>query len=123
MKKTITTIALLTTILTSCGPSQEEIAAREKIKTDSIAQAAQQQLLDQQAAEQEEINESANQESLKQQLIELKSQLAGEETKMQNIQEYKLLRTPEEKAQQVSDQTRIIEELTQQISETKKQIK
>lgn len=122
MKKIIYAFVTLTIFLSSCGPSKEQIAAEEKRKLDSAAAAGQQQLLDQQAADQALADEAMNQETLKQQLIELKSQLAAEEIKMQDIQSYKLLRTVDEKAQQVGDQTKIIEELKNQITETEKQI-
>jgi len=123
MKKIITTIALLTSVLTSCGPSAEQIAAEEKRKLDSATAAGQQQLLEQQAAAQAEADEAANQEALKQELIDLKSQLAGEEAKLKDIEQFKLLRTADEKAEQIATQTKIVEELKAQIAEVEKQIK
>ena len=64
MKKTIATIVILTTILTSCGPSAEQVAAEEKRKLDSATMAGQQQLLDQQATAQAEAEAAAQQEVL-----------------------------------------------------------
>jgi hypothetical protein len=121
MKKTIT-IATLTISLLSCGPSKQELEANQKRQLDSASAAGQQQVLDQQASEQALANEAANQEILKQQLIDLKAQLAAEESKLNDIKQWKLGRTEDEKAQQISDQTRIIEELKNQIIETDKQI-
>ena len=123
MKKTIATIAILTSVITSCGPSAEQIAAEEKRKLDSATAAGQQQLLEQQAAAQAEADEAANQEALKQQLIDLKSQLAGEEAKLNDTEQFKLLRTADEKAEQIAAQTKIVEELKAQIEEVEKQIK
>jgi hypothetical protein len=111
MKKSILTIAVLSTMLIACGPSAAEIAAKAK-----------QELLDQQAADAAAAAEVANREALKQQVVELKAQFAGEESKMDAIQQWQLGRTEDEKAQQISDQTRVIEELKNQISETEKQI-
>ena len=122
MKKTILTIATLTIFLTGCGPSKEQLEAQQKRQLDSATTAGQQQLLDQQANEQASVNEAANQEALKQQLIDFKAQVAAEESKLNDIQDWKLGRTADEKAQQISDQTRIIEELKNQIIETDKQI-
>ena len=110
-------------VITSCGPSAEQIAAEEKRKLDSATAAGQQQLLEQQAAAQAEADEAANQEALKQQLVDLKSQLAGEEAKLNDTEQFKLLRTADEKAEQIAAQTKIVEELKAQIEEVEKQIK
>ena len=120
MKKTIATIAILTTVLTSCGPSAEQVAAEEKRKLDSATAAGQQQLLDQQATAQAEA--AAQQEILKQQLIDLNAQLAGEESKLNSTEEFKLLRTADEKAAQIAEQTKVVMELKAQIAEVEKQI-
>ena len=140
MKKTIITIASLIITLISCGPSKEQIAAEGTRKNDSAIEskqqqliekqakeqaafeAGQQQLIEQQAKEQADAEASNNQYALKQQLIDLKSQLAAEESKMDDIQGIKLFRTQDEKSQQIADQTRVIEELKNQIIETEKQI-
>jgi hypothetical protein len=122
MKKTIATIAILTTVLTSCGPSAEQVAAEEKRKLDSATAAGQQQLLDQQATAQAEAEAAAQQEILKQQLIDLNAQLAGEESKLNSTEEFKLLRTADEKAAQIAEQTKVVMELKAQIAEVEKQI-
>ncbi|MBS1635243.1 MAG: hypothetical protein JST26_04915 [Bacteroidetes bacterium] len=122
MKRTFTTILAASLFLLSCGPSKEQIEAREKAKNDSIAEAAKAELLNQQMEAQAEADQAANQEVLKQQVIELKGQLAAAEAKLDDINGIKLLRTPEEKQQQIADQTVIIEELKKQIEDTQKQI-
>jgi len=122
MKKTIVTIVILTTILTSCGPSAEQVAAEEKRKLDSATMAGQQQLLDQQATAQAEAEAAAQQEILKRQLIDLSAQLAGEESKLNSTGEFKLLRTADEKAAQIAEQTKVVMELRAQIAEVEKQI-
>jgi hypothetical protein len=122
MKKTIVTIVILTTILTSCGPSAEQVAAEEKRKLDSATMAGQQQLLDQQATAQAEAEAAAQQEILKRQLIDLSAQLAGEESKLNSTGEFKLLRTADEKAAQIAEQTKVVMELRALIAEVEKQI-
>ncbi len=122
MKKTITTIAVLVSVLTACGPSKEQIAAEEKRKLDSAATAGQQQLLQQQADDQAKVEAAANQDALKQQLIDLKGQLAAAESRLDDIQKWKLGRSEDEKAQQIEDQTKVIEDLKNQIADTEKQI-
>ena len=67
--------------------------------------------------------EIETQRILKNQLIELKSQLAGEEARLESIQGFIFLRTRSEKAQQITDQTRVIEKLKAEIQEVKKQIR
>ena len=113
MKKTITLFTTLL-LLSACGPSAEQVAAREKIKNDSIALAAKQELLDQQA-------KAEKVAALKQQLIELKAQLAGEEARLQSVAEFHLLRSASREAEEVANQTRVVEELRAQIEELSQQ--
>ena len=112
MIRTLTTLALITT-LNACGPSAAEIAIREQIKTDSIAKVAKEELLNEQA-------EAEEQKRLKQQLMLLKAELAGAKAKLESIHGFKLLRTQDEKARQITNQTYIIEELKAQIEEINK---
>lgn len=65
---------------------------------------------------------AAERENLNNALIELRSQLAGEQTKLQNVQGFHLLRSKERKAKEVAEQTRIIEELRQRISDIEKRL-
>jgi hypothetical protein len=55
--------------------------------------------------------------------MELKAELAGAETKLNSIHEFKLFRMQDEKAQQVADQTLIIERLNAKIAELKQRLK
>jgi len=138
MKKTIGILIASALIFASCGPSKEQLEAQQMAKNDSIVQTAQQALLLQQqtdaqnAAQQEQLKQQAEveqqseaeqQADLKQHLIVLTSQLAGAKTKLESIQEFKILRTKDEKAQQVTDQTQVIGELEAQIEQVKAQIK
>ncbi|MGZ3862496.1 MAG: hypothetical protein ACXVPN_02725 [Bacteroidia bacterium] len=93
----------------SCGPSKAETEAKIRLQTiqDSITEAAEQQ----------------KQEELKNQLIDLKSQLAAEESKLNDVEKWQLLRSESEKTQQIADQTKIVETLKSQISDIQKQIK
>lgn len=101
--------------IVACGPSKEEREAQEKANMDSIAKAAQEDLLKQQ-------EHADSQKKLKEELIDLNAKLVGEEAKLQNINEFKLLRTIEEKAKQLESQTKVVEKLKAQISEVEKQI-
>jgi len=100
------------TLSQSCGPSREEIAA-ELRRSEAIAD----------SINAENQREAERQALLKQELIELKANLAGAQAKLNSINEFKLLRTQDEKAEQVADQTRIIEELNSKIEEVQTQIK
>jgi hypothetical protein len=93
--------------LNACGPSASDTA--------QIEQTAREELLRQQEY-------ARQQEALKKGLIELKARLAGEETKLQSIGEFHLLRTKDEKAQQVADQAKVIEKLKVKITEVENQI-
>jgi len=116
MKQLIISITLALMIFSSCGPSKEEIEARETFKNDSISRVAKQELLDEQAFK-------AEQDSLKQQLMFLKGQLAAAEVTMQDLQQPKLFRSSAKKAEQIAAQTIMIEQLKSQITETEKLIK
>ena len=67
------------------------------------------------------MSDSERQE-IKQQIIELKAQLAGEQAKLENIESFHVLRTANEKAQQVSDETVVIENLKSKIDELEKKL-
>ena len=109
MKKTISTLIVSACVLISCGPSKAELDAKDRLQTvqDSIANAV----------------DAAKQEAMKQQLIDLKSQLAAEQSKLDDTEKWKLLRSEDEKAQQIADQTKIVEQLKSQINDVEKQIK
>lgn len=109
MKKTILTLIVSFCVITSCGPSKAELDAKERLQIvqDSIANAA----------------DVAKQEAMKQQVIDLKSQLAAEQSKLDDTETWKLLRSEDEKAQQIADQTKIVEQLKSQINDIEKQIK
>lgn len=103
MKKIIlTTTALTMLILCACGPSKEEVEAAEIIKKDSIKQ----------KEIQDSVSNAAN-EALKQQLIDLKSQLAAAQSKLDAAQGEStgLLngalggKSEDDKAQDIADQT------------------
>jgi hypothetical protein len=122
MKKSILLLPLFVITFVACGPSKEEIAAIEKIKMDSVAKATENNIARQKAVQDSIDAVAANQENLKAQLIELKGQLAGEESKLNSTEQFKLLRTADEKAAQIAEQTKIVEGLKVQIAELEKQI-
>jgi hypothetical protein len=113
---------LASAILTACGPSKEEMAAREKVKMDSVAVATTENLAKEQAKQDSIVASNENQIALKQQLIDLKAQLEAAMVKLNDTEQFKLLRTESEKEQQVEEQTRAVEELKAQIAEIEKQI-
>ncbi len=128
MKKIIYTIASISFLLfISCGPSAEQKAAKEKAKMDSVAAATALNIKQQQesdaASQTAAAEDAANQDALKNQLIELKAQLAGEETKMDDIKKFHLGRLDSEKEQQIADQTAVIERLKNAIIDVDNQIK
>ena len=118
----------------SCGPSAEQRAVTEKAKMDSVALATKNHIMAEKAiqdsiaayAEKEAVGAAMDQvfqEQLKTQLIELKAQLAAEDVKMDGIKSYHIGRLENEKMQQISDQTMVIEKLKNEISDIEKQIK
>lgn len=121
MKKSILLLPLITSLFVACGPSKEETAAIEKAKMDSVAKATEDNIARQKAIQDSIAIVAANQEEIKAQLIELKGQLAGEESKLNSVEQFKLLRTADEKAAQIAEQTKVVEELKAQIAELEKQ--
>ena len=122
MKKSILLLIAIVITFVACGPSKEEIAAIEKAKMDSVAKATEANIARQKAIQDSIDAVAANQEVLKAQLIELKGELAGAESKLNSVAQFKLLRTADEKATQIAEQTKIVEELKTQIAELEKQI-
>ena len=135
MKKTIYTIygiALLA--IMSCGPNAEQKAAAEKAKMDSVANATKNQIANEKAKQDSLASTEANkiadeamneekQSQLKSDLVQFKAQLATAEAKMEDIKTFHIGRAQSEKEQQIGDQTAVIENLKNQISDTEKQIK
>lgn len=106
----------------SCGPSKAEQEFKEKEKMDSVAQATKTDITRKQAIQDSLSAIAANQAAMKKQLIDLKSQLAAQQSEMDNIQGFHLGRSRDEKAQQIGDQTKVVETLKSQISDLEKQI-
>jgi len=111
MKKT-PVLLIAIGLLFACGPSEEEMAMREKSKNDSLFAAAKEQVrLEEQRA--------AQLAQLKQQLIDLTALLAGEQARLESIRDFQFLRSSSEKARQIAEQTRVVEELKLQLRELK----
>lgn len=68
------------------------------------------------------VAEMIEKENLKHQLIELRTQLAGEETRLKKVKGFQLLRTKWIKEQQVSDQTKVVEGLKLRIADVQEQL-
>lgn len=101
----------ITAFMSSCGPSAAEQAARQNFVADSIATSAKEELLREQ-------RRAAALDSLNNNLIELKAELAGAKQKLNSLSEFHLMRTEDEKAGQIASQTRIVLELEQAINTT-----
>ena len=123
MKKTVLLISILTVILYSCGPSKAELEAREKAKMDSVAQATKDDIARKQAIQDSIAAIAEEQNVMKQELIVLKAKYAAEYSNLENIYQFKLLRTPDKKAKQIEEQTRIVEQLKSDIKDISNKIK
>ena len=121
MKKQILSILTIALVLAfaSCGPNQAELQAKEKAKMDSVSKAAEEALIAKQKADSITASEkmAAEMEATMQNenCKELRAQLAAAEDKVNELKQFKLLRTPAEKEQQLTDQYRLIEELKDQL--------
>ena len=102
--------------LSACGLSDDEIAAKEQARKDSLARANKEEILTQQA-------EAEHQESLRHRMNSLKDKLDYYEAKRQRLQTDKTHQNKTEKENSVNQQTQIIEELKSQINDLSKEIK
>ena len=140
MKKTALIITSLTSCLLSCGPSKQDIELekykkqdsiakvaeaeiQEKRKMDSVAEATKNAIANSIAEEESASAEAEVQVMLSQQLMELNASLEVAQSKLVDIKQPKLFRTPEEKEQQILEQVLIIETLKKDIKDTQKQLK
>lgn len=122
MNQAILSIAAFIIILTGCGPSKEQIATEERRKLDSALAVGHSLLLPDQTPQPETAADAARQEILKTQFVELKAQLVAEEAKLDNINQFIILRNEAEKEQQIADQATVVENLKSQIEDTRKQL-
>ncbi|MEN9522002.1 MAG: hypothetical protein RL065_379 [Bacteroidota bacterium] len=70
----------------------------------------------------EKMIQEINLETNKMRLIELKGELAGAESKMQDIKSFQLGRSHADKDIQIAEQTKVIEQLKVQIEELEKEL-
>lgn len=119
----ILSIALISMV--ACGPSKEQQAAEEKRKNDSIAQAAKTELLHQQAVDDsvksDKMVKEVTNELTKSSLVDAKGKLAAAESKMEDIKAYHIGRSHADKDKQIEEQTKVIEELKNQIADLEKE--
>ena len=130
--------------LFSCGPSAEELAAKEKSKMDSIAKVtevntrlqiakekavqdsiAQAEALAAEAAATEAMNneiEEANNASLRQSLSDANTELRLAKEKLSRIKEFTLGRTAFEKEQQITKQYKIIQSWEDEMERLKSEL-
>ena len=117
--------------VSSCGPSQEEEAQKQKFLVDSVANATKIEI-ELERRKNDSINKAENvkdsiliafkdssekaQQSLEKEIIELKASLAGEESKLDAIKEFHFGRSSNEKAAQIEGQTKVIESIKLKIA-------
>lgn len=119
MKKTLFILSAFAIMLTSCGPNAQELAAREKIKMDSVAHATTIRIEREKASADSlamaQAGTEMEKESLKEALSNAKVELQMAQDKLAKIKEYTLLRTASEKEAQLEAQYTLIQSLEDNI--------
>lgn len=124
--KLSTTSLVIATLLYACGPSAEQKAAMQKMHDDSVkaatlAQARRQAALAQARADSAKAAQ-AMLAKLQQELIDTKARLDAANDEMSNIRGFHIGRTQSERDAQIEQQSKYIQELTQQADELQKKI-
>jgi len=135
MRKVSVFFVLAIIAVSSCGPSKEEEAQKQKFLVDSVANATKieielEQRKNDSISKAENIKDSISialkdssekaQQSLEKEIIELKASLAGEESKLDAIKEFHFGRSSNEKSAQIEDQTKVIEGIKLKIASLEK---
>ena len=115
-------VTILFVILISCGPNAKEKAAAEKIKMDSIAQATQQKMEAKFALKESIKTATTDIQNMEVELTETKANLEVAKDGMGKIKEWQLGRTPQEREQQIKDQSYKIDELEKYVESLKSTI-
>lgn len=142
--KTFIWCALSTVLITSCGQSKEEIAAREKQKQDSITLEIQRQVdasvtahhqhLEDMAIREKQIQDSIassidesirveyQRGEMRSYIVKLKGELAAAESGLVDLRQFQIGRSADAKANQIAEQASYIEELKHAIQEAEGQL-
>ena len=125
-------------VICSCGPNAQEVAAKEKLKMDSIAKVTEENtrikvereraIADSiAAAEASKMENEANQElekaNLKQTISDDITELRLAKEKLARIKEFTLGRTAAEKEQQITQQYKVIQSWEDEISRLEDELK
>jgi vacuolar-type H+-ATPase subunit D/Vma8 len=123
MKKVTSILSTIILIaLISCGPNAKEKAAAEKIKMDSIAQATKQKMESKFALKESIETAATDIQNMEVELTETKANLEVAKDGMGKIKEWQLGRTPQEREQQIKDQSYKIDELEKYVENLKSTI-
>ncbi len=117
-------------VVTACGPSKEEIEAKQQLFADSIQKASQDSLekLVQDSITKIQITKDSivetpsNQKHLKTQLANLQLKYEKESKNLESLKQHKFLRSKHKKEEQIEKQTQVVENLKQQIHSIKSQL-
>lgn len=98
-------------LISSCGPSAEELERVKKIKEDSIKLAEDMAAAKRVHLEKVEVGKAKVKQSLEQEVKALDKELVKQEKKLSEIKEFQLLRSTSEKGKQLTKQRAIISEI------------
>lgn len=105
------------------GPSPQELQRIQQAHDDSVKNAAIEQQKAEAAREAAKLKRAQDKEAFMQILASLDADLQGEETRMESVKSFQLLRTSAEKEEQVRNQAMRINEVKLQIENMKEQLR
>jgi hypothetical protein len=105
------------------GPTPQELQRIQQAHDDSVKNAAIEQQKAEAAREAAKLKRAQDKETLLQLLASLDADLQGEETRMESVKSFQLLRTSAEKEEQVRNQAMRINEVKLQIENVKEQLR
>lgn len=138
MKKSFFFSLLISSALSSCRPSQQELEAKKnverdsinsvlKIKMDSVAQATKKQIEEQRVMEEaatlQAKRNKEHSDSLYERLIQCRSELEVAQMKLNDSKQFQLLRTSDEKYAQVQKAKSDVDHLQLEISRIENELR
>lgn len=121
-----TLILLVTLILFSCGPTSEEVAAKEKAKNDSIARVSEENTrlkIERERIVADSLAEVKEMKTfLKQSISSANTELRLAKEKLSKVKEFSLLRSSYEREEQITNQYKAIQAWEDEIRRLQEQL-
>lgn len=123
-------MAVTAMTVAACGPSKEEVEAKQQLFADSVQKATkdsvealvQDSITKKQITTDSIIETPSNQKHLRAQLVNLQAKYEKECENLEALKHHKFLRSKHKKENQIEKQTQVVQHLKQQIHSIKAQL-